>query len=561
MIIDNLIEKRSSPQNPATSLNNPATWLMDWASGGTSLSGIGVNENSIMTFPPIWRGVNLISDYVAKTPRDVYKRLANGGRDKDETHAAQKLIKYKPNDYMSAFSFWKSLTIQKILWGEAFAVIERLSNGQPAGLIPLSSSQTYPVRKNGLLWFVHVLPNGEKIKIESSNIIHLVGTSFDGVAGLALMNKGKESIGLGLAALRYQAAFFGNNARPDFALSHPATLDTEAKQHLRDELEAMHQGLKKSHRPMLLQEGMKVETFAFSNKDSEVMACREFSIREVANWLGIPPHKLGDNSKSSYNSLEQENQSMLDDTLDPLFSAIENELWLKLLTVPQQQQRSHFIEFNRNSLVRINATARSAYYRDMLNLGVMSRDEVRQRENLNPIPDGSGEKYLVPLNFGVLPDADGHQTTDTSTTDAPQTPENAPQGDQTGDIGVTDGQQNASRTAQIQPFKALLNDAVGRMTKRISTHAKKALKRGQDEYRLWVSNELVEGHKDAVAGMLSPAIDVCRAAELTKLDTGSVVTGIMQTVLTELRNAKSETDIDEISSRLTSKTVAIIIED
>ena len=54
--------------------------------------------------------------------------------------------------------------------------------------------------------------------------------------------------------------------------------------------------------------------------------------------------------------------------------------------------------------VRTNIKDRGRFYVSMVSNGIMSRDEVRELEDLDPIPGGAGDEFLVPLNMGVAGD-------------------------------------------------------------------------------------------------------------------------------------------------------------
>src|SRR5437899_6599705 len=47
--------------------------------------------------------------------------------------------------------------------------------------------------------------------------------------------------------------------------------------------------------------------------------------------------------------------------------------------------------------MRGDPESRAKYYDAMWKDGFMNADEVRQRENLNPIPDGQGEAFWIPV--------------------------------------------------------------------------------------------------------------------------------------------------------------------
>ena len=150
------------------------------------------------------------------------------------------------------------------------------------------------------------------------------------------------------------------------------------------------------------------KAFNVNNEEAQFLETREFGIRQVANWFGLPPHKLGDDSRTSYNSLEQENQSYLD-SLDQWLVSWESECRAKILTGPQKERDSHTIEFVRQALLEANLSDRAEYYEKAVRNGWMTRDEVRGLENMNPLAQSLGSAATVEKNMLVY-ESDGSIT-------------------------------------------------------------------------------------------------------------------------------------------------------
>jgi HK97 family phage portal protein len=395
-----LTGKRSgSIENPSTPLSDPDEWLYDALGAKPSSSGVRVTRESALTYSPVWRGVSLISRDVAKLPLYIYRRSADGeGKELASEHPAYMLLRHKPNRELKAFDFRQTLQAHAILEGNGLAYISRRGDGSPEELIPLLPGNSSPVRMGGQLWYVTKV-GSEWHKLYSDDVLHIRGLGFDGTSGYPLWRKAKDSLGAGIAAEEFGARYFRNGASPSVVMEHPGRLDPKAYKRIRDSWNEMHTGLANMHKLAILEEGMKLNAFSSDANKAQLIQYKAFSIRDVANWLGVPPHKLGDTTKTSYASLEQENQSYLDDALDPWLCQWEGESWDKLLTERQKREDSHVIEFLRQALVRTDLATRATYYRQALGgMPWMMIDEVRGMENLNPLPDGLGKKYYVPLN-------------------------------------------------------------------------------------------------------------------------------------------------------------------
>jgi HK97 family phage portal protein len=310
---------------------------------------------------------------------------------------------------MSAMVFRQTLQAHALLDGNGMAYIARDGSGRPTELIPLLPGRASPIRVNGELWYYTMISSitGETAPAENvtvryldaSSVLHIRGLGFNGLTGYPLYQYARNSMGLGLAAQQYASTFFSNGAAPSVVFEHPGKMSDKAKLGLSEAWKSRHEGLGKQHRTAILEEGMKLHAFGVDPDKSQLLELRQHQIREMANWLGLPPHKLGDTTRTAYASLEQENQAYLDDALDPWLVKWEEECREKLLTEQEKNTDSHVIEFMRQALVRANLAARAQFYNLAIQGGWMNRDEVRARENMNAIPNGAGAEFLRPLNM------------------------------------------------------------------------------------------------------------------------------------------------------------------
>jgi HK97 family phage portal protein len=401
MIVDRVadwIQRRSTA-------SNPSRWFVDWVSGGTRAnSGIAVNESSALGYAPLWRAVTLIAGDCAKVPLYLYRRTAGNGKERAAEHPAYRLLRRRPSPHYTAHTFRQTMTGQALLHGNAYAVILRLPGGEPERLEILPPAATTPVveSKDGAERYYYASTiDGALYRYQPENILHLKWFAPDGMRGVGLIDKAKETIGLGLATHKYGSLFFKNQAQPNLILKFPGTLGVEAIKRIGDSWTQAHSG-DNAHRVAVLEEGGDAQAFAVNNEQAEFLATREFQIREVSAWTGIPPHKLGDTTRTSYASIEQENRAYLQDCLDQWFVAWEEECWDKLLSVEEQQNDSHLVEFLRAAVISTDTQTEHAVLRDDLSVGMVTLDEARAMLNRPEVPDGLGATYRIPLNTTVL---------------------------------------------------------------------------------------------------------------------------------------------------------------
>ena len=152
-------------------------------------------------------------------------------------------------------------------------------------------------------------------------------------------------------------------------------------------------------RTILLEEGAKYIPITITQEEAQFLESMEFGLLDVANWLNLAPHKVGHPGRTSYNSLEAENQSHLDEAIDPWAVNIEQECDAKLLTEAEKKSEEVFCEFNRNALIRVDYKTKQDGIRLRIESGQLSPDEGRALNNEGPRADGLGVKYWMPANF------------------------------------------------------------------------------------------------------------------------------------------------------------------
>lgn len=388
---------RNSLENPQTSLSDPDAWLVDAWGGGETDAGVNVNRKTAIGYPPLWRGINLISGDVATMPLVVYERGLEEERKKATSHPAHNLLLFEPNEFMTAFDFKRTLQYHAMLFGNGYAAIFR-SLRTPVELLVLSPTETFPVQANGRLWYVTKVGE-EQRRIPAEDVLHIRGLSFDGLIGHSVLEVMREALGLGMAAREFGARFFGEGSNQSGVLMVPGKFKQEQIRNAIQSWEEMAKGLKRSHKVALLQDGVKWQPTTISPEQGQFNETRQFEVREVANILGIPPHKLGDSSRTSYNSLEQENLSYLHEALKPWLSAWQSECRKKLLSKEEKKNDTHFFEFLHESLLAVNIEAKVKTLETEVNAGMLSLDEARAKLNMPPLPDGLGKRFRMPANM------------------------------------------------------------------------------------------------------------------------------------------------------------------
>ena len=545
-------------ENPQFSLNDQMA--MDLFGGPANDAGVRVNSSTANTYSPWFRGLNIVSRDVARLPFYPFQRLPDEddadnvrGKRPYREHPSYPVTLRKANQFQTAFHLKLQLTAHAMSRGNGYGYIVRAGDGsvlpvsEGGGIWPLDPNNTTPTRmtvsdvsgpieklvSSRLLYVVVV--NGQPKKIDSEDVLHIKGMGFDGLVGYDVVNLASNTIGRGMAQAKFANTFYKNGAHLKVVLETPGVLtESQAREIIRS-WDSAQGGLDNAHRTAILHRGLKANALSSSARDSQFIEGEEFNIRFVANFLGIPAHKLGAKTGESYASKEQENLDYLLSALAFWLKAWQDECWDKLLTEKEKADDSVDFEFDVSELYKADSKTMAEYWRIALAGQPWAKvNEARSHFNMNPVDDGNEIKS--PLNMGGVDNEPKQPGSPTPKKTVPMEEED------------TDEQADAIRNAALRgAIKANLEDAVRRVVRRIGNAAEKAAKTPAT-FCDWLE-AVPDDHGKIVSEMLTPACSAATA--LTSKDYDPKIQIDASCVLTEICEA-----LNDFAGRVTPKTMA-----
>tara|TARA_R110002051_G_scaffold103198_1_gene174960 strand:- start:22424 stop:23725 length:1302 start_codon:yes stop_codon:yes gene_type:complete len=358
-------------------------------------SGITVNKDTALTFSAVWAAIRILSESVGQLPIQLCERKENGDKVIRSDHFLYNIIHNKPNEYMTNCIFLEKIMYDLCVSGNSYVRIQRNGAGRPIGLYPLLFSDV-EVKEYEDQYFYYDKNTGDALEYEE--ILHFKIMSQDGMIGTSPIDTCANSISWGLGLEQYGNSYFSNGAKVSGVLQTDRALSTEAVDRLRNSFDLNYSQIGDANKTLILEEGLKFNTISLSNEASQFLSSRQFSIEEIARIFNIPPHLLRDLSKSSFSNIQEQSREFVQYSLMPYLVMIEQEMTTKLFK--KKEQGKLYIEFNTNALLRGNPKERAEYYRTMLNIGAMSINEIRQKENMNMVEEG--DNLFMQLNMATL---------------------------------------------------------------------------------------------------------------------------------------------------------------
>ena len=404
-------KKVSSPSNlNQTRENLTIDELTALLTGGSASSaGPVVNESTAMKVSAVYACVALIAGAISTLPMFVYERTADG-RARAE-HPYFWLLNEQPDPDVSAAVFWEYMVSARLFYGDCFAEIVRPSfkSSRVIGFKAHHPLRVMPFRTAAGDLYYRVTPlYGATYVLHPADMIHVPSLGYDGLwSPSPITYAAKQAIGTSLATSEFNARFFSNGARPDFALTTKSSMNEEQVKLLRATWAERHGGAERSHLPAVLTGGLDIKQLSLSSVDSQILATANWNLEEICRILGVPPFMVGSTEKTTSWGTGQENMSrgFVKYTLRRDLIKIEQEFNRKLWPVREK----FFVGFDVSDMERGDLKTENEAFRIALGRagepGWMTVNEVRRVKLLPPVPEGNVLSTGGPAAQSPTPDA------------------------------------------------------------------------------------------------------------------------------------------------------------
>lgn len=366
--------------------------------GHGSASGVSVGVDGALRIAAAWRCVNIIAGAMASMPLDLYRRVSEKERRVADDHPLREVLTRRPNGWQTPSEFRRMLQAQVLLRGNGYG-LKITSRGRVLEIWPLH----LPVRPRQLADMSIVYDvtrrDGSTTTLPASDIFHLRGLSLDGINGLGVLQHAREAMGLALQSERSAGKMFaqGYIAKPILQMPAGHSLSDEAYARLKQSLDEEQAGAENAGKMLLLEEGLAANALGMSAADAQFLEARKFQRSDIAMFFGVPPHMIGDVEKTTSwgTGIDAQGIGFVTYTLGDWIITWEEAIARDLIG-SAQADRTLYAKFETKGLMRGDLKARGEYQVRMMQWGVMSPNEVRALEDMNPRV--GGDIYYDPPN-------------------------------------------------------------------------------------------------------------------------------------------------------------------
>jgi HK97 family phage portal protein len=334
----------------------------------STYAAVAVNPTTAMQHSAVWACVNLIAGAISTLPMAAYRR-----GERDPLPDLPPLLR-QPSATMNLPEFIYA-TLQALLTrGNTYGlIVDRAGAGLLPAQVELLANDRVQVEANSrIIWRV----DGQEV--DPASIWHVKAFTAPGqVVGLSPIGHARQAIGLGIAAEKYAAKFFGESAIPSGILTSDQDIKRERAEELKARWRARHQG---NRDIAVLGSGARFQAVTIAPEEAQFLETTQANVRTICRYFGVQPELIGADSGNSltYANVEQRALDFLTFGLRPWLVRLETAISALLSSTTS-------VKFNAAALVRTDLLTRYQAHESAIRAGWKLRSEVRELEDLPPI--------------------------------------------------------------------------------------------------------------------------------------------------------------------------------
>lgn len=366
-------------------------------------------------------GVNKLTRLEVVLPRKVYQRRRAGRVDARQTPFGRLIA--KPSMSINPHLFWWWFAAMHHIHGVSYAL-----KGRPdTRSAPVELHLVHPTRlrygpkgggwvnppvggveTGGNQWWLRQADNVSERQIARRDFIMRARFSPAGPQyGMSPFEPLRSTLAAEANAITANAALFENGGRHDMLLKTQKNFGSAPSlvlKRLADQYQARHTGAVNRGRPLILEDGMDAVPLNMSNKDMEFVEARKLNREEVAAVLDIPPPAIHILDHATFSNITEQFESIYKLTMPDHLAGLEATIEFDLRDGsfgdgPPDFPENLYFEPLVDGVLRGSFEDRMQSYATMVQNGIMSPAEIRERENL-PFVAGSDVLFI---NGAVVP--------------------------------------------------------------------------------------------------------------------------------------------------------------
>src|SRR5580765_1367698 len=345
-----------------------------------------------LALPALYSGVSLLANSTAALPLKLYVK-PGPGETRTQRYNGPSIFDHPSVDgtvFDWLFMCMSSLLLQGNAWG---LITSRDGYGLPQSIEWMPPEDVNVVNDE----MAPFNPLRARIYcygrlMDSSELFHIKAFSLPGrIDGLSPLRAFALTIVSGLEAERYGTDWYLAGGFPSRTSE---TTEIEISREQAEEIRGMLTSTIRSRQPLVYGRDWKYSPVVVPPSEAQFIEAIRMNATQIASILNLPPDRIGGTRGDSltYNTVEQSTLQVIE-ALRPWLVRLETAFFGIL---PQNR----YCRFNSDALLKTDLKTRTEIYHTQREMGLRSVDEIRDLEDLEPLPGGAGNEF-IPLEVMV----------------------------------------------------------------------------------------------------------------------------------------------------------------
>lgn len=390
---DNKIEKK----NEIITLNQ----LIDFLN-------IGGVSNKALSEATYFACLKILSESLGKLPLKLLCSDGTQGVREAKEHVYYKVLRYRPNKFMSSTIFWSTVEYNRNHFGNAFVFIFKAGKAMQLYILPSEKLEKIYYDDAKLLseiqdiWYIFSI-GGKRYRFSSEEILHFkTSTTFNGIEGMSVRDQLKANIIGNNKSQAMLNKMYETGFTAKAVLQYTGSLNDENEKTFVKNIEQYAKGeIEGTNTIIPIPVGSKLESLNTKLGDNEFVDLKKYSALQIAAAFGIKPNQINDYEKASYASAEAQQLAFYVDTLLFILKQYEDEISYKLLS-DEEIAKGYYFKFNIAVLLRADLKTQIESLTKGISNCLYTPNEARANLDLEAKPGGDrliGNGSMIPVEM------------------------------------------------------------------------------------------------------------------------------------------------------------------
>lgn len=336
------------------------------------INDVEITKEKALEIPAISSGIEKIAASVAAIEFKLYKK-------ENETPKLQKndnrmfLLNHDPGDTLDSVQFWKAVVADYFLDKGGYIYINKFLNEVVSLHYVRADNISFYSNNDPIFKTYHYMVNGKRYW--PGEFMNILRNSKDGWKGKTIIQENQLLLKVAYCELKLEENQLSKGGNKKGFIMAEKKLDESAMTRLKEAFSRLYSN--NSDNVVVLNNGLKFQESSNTSVEMQLAEMKEANDNEIYKLLQIPPPVMNGTAT------EEDTKKYCMEAVKPILDAIICQTNRELLL--EREKGSFYYDYDIGDLMKGDTKTRYDAYKTALEAGFIGVDEVRIKENMEPL--------------------------------------------------------------------------------------------------------------------------------------------------------------------------------